>query len=123
MRSFRRVVTGALEIERREKRIGSSLQAAPTVYVSEDYKALLDGLDLADICITSGVTLSTDPAPEGAFILEDVKGVAVVPALAEGEKCQRCWKILDEVGFHETYDDLCHRCADVVSALPVEVEA
>ncbi|MZR29266.1 isoleucine--tRNA ligase [Sneathiella litorea] len=123
VRSFRRVVTGALEIERREKRIGSSLQAAPTVYVSEEYKALLDGLDLADICITSGVTLSTEPAPEGAFTLEDIAGVAVTPELAEGEKCQRCWKILDEVGTHETYDDLCHRCADVVDSLPVEVEA
>jgi isoleucyl-tRNA synthetase len=123
VRAFRRVVTGALEIERREKRIGSSLQAAPTVYVNEEYKALLDEFDLADICITSGVTLSTDPAPDGAFTLEDVAGVAVVPALAEGEKCQRCWKILDEVGTHEKYDDLCHRCADVVDSLPVEVEA
>lgn len=123
VRSFRRVVTGALEIERREKRIGSSLQAAPTVYVSADYKALLEGLDLADICITSGVSLSTDAAPAEAFTLEDVSGVAVVPALADGEKCQRCWKILDEVGTHETYNDLCHRCADVVVSLPVEVEA
>ncbi|MDF2365735.1 isoleucine--tRNA ligase [Sneathiella sp.] len=123
VRAFRRVVTGALEIERREKRIGSSLQASPTVYVSEKYKALLDQFDLADICITSGVTLSTDPAPEGAFTLEEVSDVAVVPALAEGEKCQRCWKILDEVGTHDVYDDLCRRCADVVGSLPVEIEA
>ena len=123
VRAFRRVVTGALEIERREKRIGSSLQASPTVYVSEEYKALLDQFDLADICITSGVALSTEAAPDGAFTLEDVSDVAVVPALAEGEKCQRCWKILDEVGTHDIYDDLCHRCADVVASLPAEVEA
>ncbi len=123
VRSFRRVVTGALEVERREKRIGASLQAAPTVYISDEYIPVLNGLDLADLCITSGIHLSTDPAPEGAFTLEDVKGVAVAPALAEGEKCQRCWKILDEVGTHEKYDDLCHRCADVVSNLPIQVEA
>ena len=123
IRAFRRVVTGALEVERREKRIGASLQAAPTVHVSAEFKALLDEFDLADICITSGVTLSTDPAPEAAFTLEEVSDVAVVPALAEGEKCQRCWKVLEEVGSHEKYDDLCNRCADVVDALPLEVEA
>ncbi|WP_334128168.1 isoleucine--tRNA ligase [Sneathiella sp.] len=123
IRSFRRVVTGALEIERREKRIGSSLQAAPVVYITDDYKPVLDGLDLADICITSGVRLSTETAPDDAFRLEDVKGVAVVPALAEGEKCQRCWKVLDEVGSHETYNDLCHRCADVVGDMTVEAGA
>jgi len=117
VRAFRRVVTGALEIERREKRIGSSLQAAPTVFVSEEYETVLKDLPLDDMCITSGLTLSRDAAPADAFTLEDVSGVAVTPALAEGEKCQRCWKILDEVGKHEKYDDLCGRCADVVDAL------
>ncbi|MCF8469133.1 MAG: hypothetical protein K9G33_17190, partial [Sneathiella sp.] len=40
-----------------------------------------------------------------------------------GEKCERCWKILDEVGTHETHNDLCHRCGDVVTSLPLEVGA
>ncbi|MEH6525822.1 MAG: isoleucine--tRNA ligase [Sneathiella sp.] len=123
IRAFRRVVTGALEVERREKRIGSSLQAAPTVYISADFAPILEGLDLADICITSGVDLQVAAAPEGAFTLEEVPGVAVVPALADGEKCGRCWKILAEVGSHETHDDLCVRCADVVSTLDFPVEA
>ncbi|WP_169544512.1 isoleucine--tRNA ligase [Sneathiella aquimaris] len=117
VRSFRRVVTGALEIERREKRIGSSLQAAPAVFVNEDYYSLLEALPLDDICITSGLTLVRDAAPEDAFTLEDVDGVAVVPAIAQGEKCQRCWKVLDEVGKQQDHDDLCGRCADVVSSL------
>ncbi len=117
VRAFRRVVTGALEIERREKRIGSSLQAAPTVHVDADFKSLLETLPLDDICITSGLTLTVEAAPADAFTLEDVAGVAVVPGLAEGEKCQRCWKVLDEVGKLESHDDLCGRCADVVSGL------
>ncbi len=50
-------------------------------------------------------------------MLEEVPGVAVVPVLAEGKKCQRCWKILDDVGSHPKYDDLCGRCADVVEGL------
>ncbi|MEP4189977.1 MAG: isoleucine--tRNA ligase, partial [Sneathiella sp.] len=117
VRAFRRVVTGALEIERREKRIGSSLQAAPTVHVDADFKSLLETLPLDDICITSGLTLTVEAAPADAFTLEDVDGVAVVPGLAEGQKCQRCWKVLDEVGKLESHDDLCGRCADVVSGL------
>jgi len=120
VRAFRRVVTGALEIERREKRIGSSLQAAPTVYVTAEYADVVQGLPLDDICITSGLVLNTDAVPEGAFLLDDVGGVAVVPALAEGDKCERCWKILDEVGKNETHSTLCSRCADVVEGMDIE---
>jgi isoleucyl-tRNA synthetase len=115
VRAFRRVVTGALEVERREKRIGASLQAAPDVYVSEDYLEPLKGLDLDNICITSGLDVIVGEGPADAFRLEDVAGVAVVPAKAEGEKCQRCWKVKADVGSDERYEDLCSRCADVVS--------
>ena len=119
VRAFRRVVTGALEVERREKRIGSSLQAAPTVFVSNEFKSLLEDLPLDDICITSGLTLSDGSAPEGAFALDDVSGVAVVSALANGEKCERCWKTLDEVGTFVAHVTLCGRCADVVDNVDV----
>ena len=48
VRRLRRVVTGALEVDRRDKRIGSSLEAAPTVYVQDPaYVEVLNGLDLA----------------------------------------------------------------------------
>ncbi len=122
VRAFRRVVTGALEIERREKRIGSSLQASPTVYVSAEYKSLLEDLPLDDICIASGLTLVEGEAAADAFSLDDVPGVAVVSALAEGEKCQRCWKILDEVGTNDKYEDLCNRCSNVVDGLDIPLE-
>jgi isoleucyl-tRNA synthetase len=82
VRALRRVVTGALELERAEKRIGSSLQAAPHVHVAPEYVAAMKGLDLAEICITSGGDLVEGEAPAGAFSLPDVAGVAVVPALA-----------------------------------------
>ncbi|MBE9555119.1 MAG: class I tRNA ligase family protein, partial [Proteobacteria bacterium] len=116
IRSLRRVVTGALEVERAEKRIGSSLQAAPKVYVTADYKAALDGLDLAEIAITSDAELLEGAAPEGAFTLEDVAGVGVVSALAEGEKCERCWRVLPEVGANGEAPGVCDRCADAVVA-------
>jgi isoleucyl-tRNA synthetase len=121
LRDVRRVVTGALEIERAEKRIGSSLQAHPVVYLSATALAAFDqvakgGIEAADLFITSGATLSLDAAPDDAFRLEDVVDAAVVPVRAPGEKCGRCWRVLDEVGKGEP-DDLCDRCAGVVSAL------
>jgi isoleucyl-tRNA synthetase len=115
IRDVRRVITGALEIERAAKRIGSSLQAAPTVYVGEQYKPMLDGADLAEIAITSGVTLLYAPAPEKAFRLDDVAEVGVVPGTADGAKCQRCWKVLPEVGSH-AHEGVCGRCSDAVAA-------
>ncbi|MFA5122743.1 isoleucine--tRNA ligase [Zavarzinia sp.] len=116
LRDLRRVVTGALEIERREKRIGASLQAKPTVHVADaGLLALAESVDMAELSITSGLTLVGGPAPEGAFTLEDVAGVAVVPAPAEGEKCARCWMVLPEVGSHADHPGLCHRCYEVVA--------
>jgi len=116
VRAIRRVVTGALEIERREKRIGSSLEAAPQLYIADaGLCALLDGLDMADICITSDINIINDKPPAGAFTLDDVALVGVVPALAEGKKCQRSWKISSDVGSNPTYPDLSPRDAEAVA--------
>ncbi|MGQ9366959.1 isoleucine--tRNA ligase [Azospirillum sp. ST 5-10] len=116
VREVRRVVTGALELERASKRIGSSLQARPTVYVDADTKAVLDSVAFDDVCITSGIAVEAGAAPDGAFTLPDVAGVAVIPTPAEGEKCERCWKVLPEVGSDPAHPTLCHRCADAVGA-------
>lgn len=117
IRKIRRVVTGALEIERREKRIGSSLEAAPHVYIgNEDWFSKTEGLDMADICITSQISLHRETPPADAFRLDDVSGVGVVPAPAEGRKCRRSWKILPDVGSVEAYPDLSPRDARAVAA-------
>ncbi|MEX0753206.1 MAG: class I tRNA ligase family protein, partial [Xanthobacteraceae bacterium] len=112
VRLVRRVVTGALEIERAHKRIGSSLEAHPIVHVSnpELFAALVD-VDLAEICITSAATLVEDEGPAGAFRLPEVSGVAVVPNLAEGAKCARSWKILNTIGSDPRYPDVSPRDA------------
>ncbi|MEE9140818.1 MAG: isoleucine--tRNA ligase [Alphaproteobacteria bacterium] len=121
VRELRRVVTGALEIERAEKRIGSSLQAHPTVYAMPGYAAAFEGLDLAEITITSDAILkevaSPSEFPDGAFRLAEVPGVAVVPALAEGGKCVRCWRVLPEVGEAPGAEPICGRCAEAVDCV------
>jgi isoleucyl-tRNA synthetase len=111
----RRVVTGALEIERREKRIGSSLEAAPKVYVADgDLLAALKDQDFAEICITSAIEVISGNGPAEAFRLAEVPGVAVVPALAEGKRCARSWKILPTVGSDPDYPDLSPRDAEAM---------
>jgi isoleucyl-tRNA synthetase len=116
VRDLRRVVTGALELERAQKRVGSSLQASVAVHTDAATVAVLDGVDLAEICITSDGMVGTTPAPAGAFTLPDVPGIAAVVGLAPGEKCQRCWRILPEVGSVPAHPELCRRCADAVEA-------
>ncbi|MGQ4275248.1 isoleucine--tRNA ligase [Terrihabitans sp. B22-R8] len=112
IRRVRRVVTGALEIERSNKRIGSSLEAAPIVHVTDvDLRAAFEGVDLAEICITSDAALRQSDGPEDAFRLDDVPGVAVVPAKAEGHKCARSWKITPEVGSDPEFPDITPRDA------------
>ena len=111
------VVTGALEVERREKRMGAALEAAPRVYVSDpDLLAAFDGLDPAEVFRTSQATLLEGEGPAGAFRLAEVPGVAVEPLKAEGRKCARSWKILPEVGSDPRYPDLSPRDADAVAA-------
>ena len=112
VRRVRRVVTGALEIERAQKRIGASLEAAPVVHIADEglLKAV-QGLDLAEICITSGIRVEQGEGPAEAFSLEEVKGVAVVPVLAEGRKCARSWKVSPEVGTDPDYPDVTPRDA------------
>jgi isoleucyl-tRNA synthetase len=111
----RRVVTGALEIERAQKRIGSSLEAHPIVHVSDpDLFAALVDVDLAEICITSAAALVEDEGPQNAFRLPDVAGVAVVPNLAEGKKCARSWKIRTDIGSDPNYPDVSPRDAQAL---------
>ncbi len=108
IRVLRRVVTGALELKRRDKVIGASLEARPVLYITEAADAaLFDGLDLGEIAITSGAKVSAHVPPDDAFRLADVAGVAVEFHHAEGDKCARCWMILPEVGTHPNHPDLC----------------
>jgi isoleucyl-tRNA synthetase len=113
-RKVRRAVLGALEPKRADKTIGSSLEAAPQVFVTPDIVAQLKNIDLAELCITSQAELSIGEAPADAFRLNDVAGVGVVFHKAEGRKCLRSWKILPEVGTDKDYPDLTLRDADAV---------
>jgi isoleucyl-tRNA synthetase len=115
VRQVRSVVTGAIEIERAAKRIGSSLEAAPIVHVSDpDLFASLVDIDLAEISITSAAMLVQGEGSPTAFRLDEVPGVAVVVELAQGRKCARSWKILPTVGLDPAYPDVSPRDAQAL---------
>jgi isoleucyl-tRNA synthetase len=115
IRSVRRVVTGALEVERAAKNIGSSLEASPLVYVADKaIFAILADIDLAEVFITSNAMMTNEDAPSGAFTLNDVPGVAVVVEKAVGTKCARSWKILPTVGEDAEYPDVTPRDAQAL---------
>ncbi|MFP4274509.1 MAG: zinc finger domain-containing protein [Paracoccaceae bacterium] len=108
----RGVANAMMEFERTAKNIGSSLEAKLLVRVPHDEQlALLQSVDLQDLFIVSDLTLekgrpvNDDGTPFGP----NFEGVGVKVLLAEGEKCQRCWKILPDVGSH-AHPGVCGRC-------------
>ncbi|KFC75325.1 Isoleucine--tRNA ligase [Bosea sp. LC85] len=118
IRRVRRVVTGALELERAAKRIGSSLEAAPEVHIADpDLLAALSGVDLAEICITSDLKVVAGEGPEDGFRLPEVPGVAVVPVRASGVKCARSWKYFDPATAEHDHPDVTPRDARALREL------
>jgi isoleucyl-tRNA synthetase len=115
IRDVRRVVTGALELARAAKKIGSSLEASPIIYVSDrNMLATLFDVDLAEVCITSSYEVQEGEGPADAFGLDQVPGVAVVVEEAVGTKCARSWKILPTVGEDPDYPDVSPRDAQAL---------
>ncbi|MBM3608405.1 MAG: isoleucine--tRNA ligase, partial [Alphaproteobacteria bacterium] len=115
IRNVRRVVTGALEVERAQKCIGSSLEAAPQVFIGDDsVRALCASVDFADVCITSAIELKSGAGPADAFRLDDVKDVAVVSARAAGVKCERSWRYFDPATADRDYPGITPRDAQAM---------
>ena len=118
VRRVRNVVTGALEISRANKTIGSSLEAAPIVFVADAaLRTLLSGVDMADVCITSDLHMREDAAPADAFRLADVPGVAVVVERAPGIKCARSWRWFDPATAEPGFPDVTPRDAQALREL------
>jgi isoleucyl-tRNA synthetase len=119
IRKARSVVTGALELKRAEKVIGSSLEAEPEVYIHGlDKRALADltdpNVDFAEVCITSGLTILNKVGPREAFRGDFGHVVTVVIKKAKGAKCARSWKISKDVGQDAEFPDITPRDAEAV---------
>ncbi len=115
----RRVVTGAIEVQRRDKVIRSSLEAKPLIFVEDEaMKTAIEAIDFAEFVITSGLEVQVGSAPDDAFRLDGIEGIAVAIGKADGDKCERCWMYTDDVGSQSEHASGCARCAEVVSNDP-----
>ncbi|MER9236299.1 isoleucine--tRNA ligase [Mesorhizobium sp. M0622] len=121
VRQVRRVVTGALEIARAQKVIGSSLEAVPVVTLDDAaLEAAIADVDMAEMAITSDLVIAHGKASAGGFTLDDVKGVAVVVEKAEDRglvKCARSWRYTADVGLDPEFPDVSARDAAVLHEL------
>ena len=111
LKRVRKSVTAALEIKRNEKLIGSSLQAKAIIYIPSEIKQIFSTLDLAEMCIVSGVEIKDIAEKTPSSMNFEEEDIFVDISLAEGDKCQRCWTILPEV--KDNQDHLCSRCDNV----------
>ncbi|MBA5723782.1 isoleucine--tRNA ligase [Candidatus Liberibacter sp.] len=118
IRKIRKVVMGALEVERREKRIGSSLETSPVVYITDS--SLLDSLEgqnFAEICITSDITVVNEEGPQDSFRIVDIPQVSVQSKPSIGKKCARSWRFTQDVGSDPEYPDVSARDAKALREL------
>ena len=99
----RSAVLKAIEPMRAQKILGSSLEAQAYITTSQIGLDVFKEIDMSEVCITSGLKLIQD---------EEKNDFAVRIEKAEGEKCDRCWKVLPEV---DESTHLCNRCTNVVS--------
>ncbi|MBB2169268.1 isoleucine--tRNA ligase [Gluconacetobacter aggeris] len=127
LRGVRRVVTTEIEAARRGGIVGSSLQAALDLKLSEEEAGRFADVDWCELAIVSQASITVEPGAASIFLSGGAEGEARdggavgahgVPRIsaASGHKCARCWKVLDEVGSHAGHPELCLRCVAVVDA-------
>ena len=116
VRNIRRVVTGAIEVLRKDKVIGSSLEASPVIYIEDkELFEIIKSVDMSEICITSsiGIEFSKSSISDNCFVIDDVPGVGVICKLAKGKKCPRCWTLNLPLDTDEGI--LCLRCQSAIN--------
>ncbi len=109
---IRSAINHAIELERREGRMGKSLEAAVHLYLPSTFleTVLPLGPELHFLFLTSHVDLRPAPAPAGSFPIEGLEGAHLRLERASGQRCGRCWHYREDVGDHPDHPDLCGRC-------------
>ena len=110
VKDIRKVITGALEVKRADKTIGSSLESHVDIYLSKEINSIIENIDMAEIAITSSATIMAGDNQSSGFSLDDIKDVVVDVKKAKGTKCKRCWKFDSEINS----SGICKRCSVVI---------
>jgi isoleucyl-tRNA synthetase len=105
IRELRRIATISIETMRNLKEIGSSLEAEVTLFFEDDHDTRLDAETWSEVLIVSNTI----------FDRPQIGNLTSVRR-ADGQKCARCWKVLEEVGENKKHPKLCRRCVDAVES-------
>ncbi|WFS64197.1 isoleucine--tRNA ligase [Pseudodesulfovibrio thermohalotolerans] len=113
-------VNKAIEPKRKDRVIGKSLDAQVTLYAEEEILDLVstEDIDPREFFIISKLILDEpENAPADAFESEEIEGLQVAVEAAPGEKCERCWRIAENLGTDPAHPDACPRCTAVLKKL------
>jgi isoleucyl-tRNA synthetase len=110
LKLIRKAVNGAIEIERKNKLLGSSLEASVEIYFKDkDGINKINVNDLENICIVSKLSIIQANNVEDYFQLNELSDVGIKVKKVSGEKCNRCWKYFDKLN-----NSICQRCNDAI---------
>jgi isoleucyl-tRNA synthetase len=116
--NIRDEVNKALEIKRKEKFIGNSLEARLVIYLPEDLLDFIKGYKdfLPYLFIVSNVEIEpfTKEIPE-AYESSEIQNLFIKVERAPGQKCQRCWNWSITVGSFKDHQEICERCYKVLT--------
>lgn len=117
--NIRREITKALELARKDKTIGHSLDAEVLIVLPDDMKEELKDYneELRSICIVSSLTVVSNDAFDGGYESLDYPGLIIKALPASFPKCERCWMHDSTIGQDKEYPSLCKRCARVIREL------
>ena len=109
-KKLKRLINGAIEVERKNKTIGSSLEASVILFINDDKKINLVNNEMVEqVSIVSKIEIKKSDLPQNCYTLDDDKSIGVVVSRVDGHKCERCWKY-----FSKLTDNVCIRCKEVI---------
>ena len=109
-KKLKRLINGAIEVERKNKTIGSSLEASVILFINDDKKINLVNNEMVEqVSIVSKIEIKKADLPQNCYTLDDDKSIGVVVSRVDGHKCERCWKY-----FSKLTDNVCIRCKEVI---------
>jgi isoleucyl-tRNA synthetase len=109
-KKLKRLINGAIEVERKNKTIGSSLEASVILFINDDKKINLVNNEMVEqVSIVSKIEIKKEDSPQNCYTLDDDKSIGVLVSRVDGQKCERCWKY-----FSKLTDNVCIRCKEVI---------
>lgn len=112
---IRNEIKKILEIQRKNKIIGSSLEAEIAIYCDGELFEFIKRSkeDLQNVLIVSGIEIFENG--EGNYKSEEIENLSVSISHSKYKKCERCWTYSSTVGQDSLNPTICKRCIEVLN--------